>query len=362
MASRILEKIIFCAPPMTSEAKLVRFHIQADSDIPASQQLLQQLQFAIASRAYPPGHRMPSTRQLASLTGLHRNTISKVYRQLEESGLVESQAGSGIYVKVLGHEGAPVEGGTGEVAGSKLAQQSIDRLLSQGYALAEIREMFVGEIDWRLRCSAQVLVTVPSNDIGAGKLILQDLEPELEMPVQLVPLEELADVLAQTESATVVTSRYFTGDAEAAIADAGAGARVMPVDIYDYSQEIELISELPPGSRLGLVCLSSGFLEAASKIVYSLRGDDLNLIVAQSSDTYRLKAVVRSAQTIVSDRASYERVRATIRATADDLIRSPRVICTQNYISEASIVRLKRELGIAEEPVELSDKPSPDGV
>ena len=38
-------------------------------------------------------------------TGLHRNTISKVYRQLEDEGFVESLAGSGIYVRTQGHEG-----------------------------------------------------------------------------------------------------------------------------------------------------------------------------------------------------------------------------------------------------------------
>ena len=32
-------------------------------------------------------------------TGLHRNTISKVYRQLEIDGVVEAIAGSGIYVR-----------------------------------------------------------------------------------------------------------------------------------------------------------------------------------------------------------------------------------------------------------------------
>ena len=32
-------------------------------------------------------------------TGLHRNTISKVYRQLETDGVVEAIAGSGIYVR-----------------------------------------------------------------------------------------------------------------------------------------------------------------------------------------------------------------------------------------------------------------------
>ena len=77
----------------------MRFHIQQESDIPASTQLSNQICFAIAARHYPPGHRLPSTRQLAMQTGLHRNTISKVYRQLEMDGVVEAIAGSGIYVR-----------------------------------------------------------------------------------------------------------------------------------------------------------------------------------------------------------------------------------------------------------------------
>jgi len=77
----------------------VRFHIQQESDIAASTQLYNQICFAIAARHYPPGHRLPSTRQLAMQTGLHRNTISKVYRQLEMDGVVEAMAGSGIYVR-----------------------------------------------------------------------------------------------------------------------------------------------------------------------------------------------------------------------------------------------------------------------
>ena len=77
----------------------MRFHVQQESDIPASTQLYNQICFAIAARHFPPGHRLPSTRQLAMQTGLHRNTISKVYRQLEMDGVVEAIAGSGIYVR-----------------------------------------------------------------------------------------------------------------------------------------------------------------------------------------------------------------------------------------------------------------------
>lgn len=78
---------------------MVQFRIQPDSEIPASTQLVNQIRYAIASRQFPPGHRLPSTRALAMQTGLHRNTISKVYRLLEDDGFVESVAGSGIYVR-----------------------------------------------------------------------------------------------------------------------------------------------------------------------------------------------------------------------------------------------------------------------
>lgn len=84
---------------------MLQFRIQPDSEIPASNQPFNQIRFAIASRQYPPGYKLPSTRALAMQTGLHRNTISKVYRQLEDDGLVESLAGSGIYVRAQGHEG-----------------------------------------------------------------------------------------------------------------------------------------------------------------------------------------------------------------------------------------------------------------
>ncbi len=328
-------------------ANPVQFHIQTESDIPASRQLFDQIQFAIASRQYPPGHRLPSTRQLAQITGLHRNTVSKVYRQLEETGLVESQAGSGIYVRPQGHEG-----GTNLRSPSleqypeayKLVQKSLDDLLSQGCTLSQARELFLSEIDWRLRCSARVLVTVPARDLGAGELMVQELEGSLLIPVQLVPLEELANVLSLTHSGTVVTSRYFIKEAEAIAAP--RSVRVIPVDICDYTKELALMKNLPKNTTLGLVSLSAGILNIAETLAHSLRGDDLLVIAAQVNDTYKVNALIRSSQTILCDKASYQQVKQAILNLRDDLIRHPDLVCSENYIGEKSINLLKRELGL----------------
>lgn len=328
---------------------MVRFHIQPDSDIPASTQLYNQIRFAIASRQFPPGHRLPSTRQLAMETGLHRNTISKVYRQLEQDGIVDAHAGSGIYVRAQGDEGGNSKVRSPLVEkypqAHRLVQKSLDDLLGQGCSLTQARELFLAEIDWRLRCSARVLVTAPRQDIGAGELMTQELEQALRIPVQLVPLEELSVILDQTRSGTVVTSRYFIGDAEA-IASPKA-VRVIPVDIYDYASEIQKLLKLPRDSRLGLVSLSAGILRAAEVIVHSLRGDDLLIMTAQPQDIFKLNAMVRSAQTIFSfDQTSFNTVKASVNAARDDLIRPPQLVCCENYIGEKSIALLKRELGL----------------
>ncbi|MBD1860726.1 MULTISPECIES: GntR family transcriptional regulator [Trichocoleus] len=326
---------------------MIQFHIQPDSEIPASTQLFNQIRFAIASRQFPPGHRLPSTRQLAMQTGLHRNTISKVYRQLEEAGFVESIAGSGIYVRIQGDEGSSKQRSPlleQYPQAHKLIRQSLDELLKQGSSLNEARELFLAEVDWRLRCSARVLVTAPTQDIGAGELMVRQLEQELQMPVQLVPMEELERTLAQTRSGTVVTSRYFIGEAEAIAGP--KSVRVIPVDIYDYAQEIQVIQKLSKDSCLGLISLSSGIIRAAEVIIHSLRGDDVLVMTSQLEDTYKLNAIVRSAQIIISDQASFSIVKATVAAAREDIIRPPQVICCENYINTKSINLLKRELGL----------------
>lgn len=328
---------------------MIQFRIQPDSEIPASNQLFNQIRFAIASRQYPPGYKLPSTRALAMQTGLHRNTISKVYRQLEEDGFVESLAGSGIYVRTQGHEGgsklqSPIVKKQSEDA-YQLVQKALDEMLSQGYSLNQARELFLGEIDWRLRCSAQVLVAVPAHDIGAGELMVYELQISLKIPVQLVAMEELAAVLDKTNSATVVTSRYFISDVEEIAAP--KAVRVIPLDIYDYTKELDLLKTLPKQNCVGIVSLSSGIARAAEVILHGLRGDELLIMTSQPKDAYKIRAIVKRAEVIISDQASFPTVHAAVQASLEDIIRPPKLIKVENYIGATSINLLKRELGLS---------------
>lgn len=326
---------------------MLQFQIQSDSDIPASKQLLDQIRFAIASRQYPPGHRLPSTRQLAMITGLHRNTISKIYQQLEEDGLVSSQAGSGIYVKTPPQSREDLVGDY--PLARKLINRSLDELLQQNLSLRQIRELLLAEIDWRLLSSTKILIAIPRSDLGAGELILKELEQSLKMPVELVPMEELSLVLANSESVTVVTSRYFINVAEAIAST--YRVRVIPIDIYDYSQELAIVKQLPPESRLGLVSISQGILNIAEILIHSIRGDEVLVISAQINETEKLRGLIRTTQTIISDQASYPQVQLLLQQYRGEIIRTPALICSENYIGQKSIQLLKRELGLGDDQI-----------
>lgn len=346
---------------------MVQFKIQPDSEIPASTQLFNQVCFAIASRQFPPGYRLPSTRQMAMQTGLHRNTISKIYERLEEAGFVEAQVGSGIYVRVLGQEPLPVNDPEPAVSIEEMVEQSLDGFLQRGYSLLQVQELFQEAIGERIKASTQVIVTVPKHDWGAGEIMVQELQQSLAIPVELIFLEDLEAALQQRRAATVVTVRYFASEAEAVLTASQAdladpkAVRIIPVDIYNYSEELALIQSLPKSSRVGLVSLSSGTLGVAEVMINSLRGDDLHIMSAQCHDSYKLNAVIRHAQTIISDQASFATLKAAVFAAGPNLIRVPRLVRCQSYIDTQSIQLLQRELGINPKP-DAESPDSPDGT
>ena len=222
----------------------MRFHIQQESDIPASTQLYNQICFAIAARQYPPGHRLPSTRQLAMQTGLHRNTISKVYRQLENDGVVEAIAGSGIYVRDQQKQ-KDLRSGTTSIRKKEIkdvdleVRKSVDELLNSGCTLQQTRDLFTREIDWRLRCGARLLVSTPREDIGASLLIAEELSPHLDVPVEVVPMEELESVLESSSKGTVITSRYFLQPLEELAKK--HQVRAVAVDLSDFQKELTIL-------------------------------------------------------------------------------------------------------------------------
>ncbi len=326
----------------------MRFNIQQESDISASTQLYNQICFAIAARYYPPGHRLPSTRQLAMQTGLHRNTISKVYRQLELDGVVEAIAGSGIYVRDNLKKREFKKSFNSKNNLNKLpdqeAKKAVDNLIKLGCTLQETRKILTNEIDWRIKCGARILVSTPREDIGASMLIAEDLAPKVNVPVEVVPMEELEKVLCNSNSGTIVTSRYFLQPLEQLAKN--HNVRAIAVDLSDFQKELKIIKEFKEGSCVGIVSISPGLLRAAEIIIHSLRGSEVLIMTAIADNNSRLLALLKASTHIICDGPSLSVVENTLIKNRSQLMRVPKIVCSKNYLSIETINQLRTEIGV----------------
>jgi len=79
------------------------FRIDANSDVPVFQQIVDGVKSAIARGAYRPGEAIPSVRGMAAEVLVNPNTVAKAYRDLEREGVIESHRGTGLFVA----DGAP---------------------------------------------------------------------------------------------------------------------------------------------------------------------------------------------------------------------------------------------------------------
>ncbi|MCP9810239.1 GntR family transcriptional regulator, partial [Cyanobium sp. HWJ4-Hawea] len=226
----------------------------------------------------------------------------------------------------------------------KDVRQSVDGLLNAGCTLQQARDLFTREIDWRLRCGARILVSTPREDIGASMLIAEELTPHLEVPVEVVQMEELEAVLQASSNGTVVTSRYFLQPVEE-IAKRN-GVRAVPVDLNDFRHELDLLKELRAGSCVGLVSISPGILRAAEVILHSLRGSELLVMTASPDGGSRLLALLRASSHVLCDRPSLALVEQSLRQNRSQLMRMPVVHCAQSYLGEATIDALRKEIGL----------------
>jgi GntR family transcriptional regulator/MocR family aminotransferase len=75
------------------------------SATPLAQQIRRQL--AAAARAAAPGERLPSTRLLARMLRVSRNTVLAAYEELAADGLIEPRRGVGTVIAGQERTGAP---------------------------------------------------------------------------------------------------------------------------------------------------------------------------------------------------------------------------------------------------------------
>jgi GntR family transcriptional regulator len=113
----------------------LKVQLDLKSGVPFYRQIIDQIKSAIATGRVASGDRLPTVRQLAVDLSINPNTVSRAYTELELTGLVETQMGSGTFVGQRKVEPDEVERRRQLDA---LCQEFLARASSYGFTLDEV--------------------------------------------------------------------------------------------------------------------------------------------------------------------------------------------------------------------------------
>src|SRR5215468_11236436 len=78
-------------------------HLQPQSHVPLYIQLRDQLRALVHAGDLRPGDRIPASRELATMLGVHRTTVANAYAELESEGLIQGHVGRGTFIRGNGN-------------------------------------------------------------------------------------------------------------------------------------------------------------------------------------------------------------------------------------------------------------------
>jgi len=253
----------------------------------------------LASGLYPPGGRLPTSRELADELGVHRNAVAKAYHSLGDLGLVSATPGRGTFAI------ARVETDNRRLH----AQQVQDRLAD---AILRARRSTIGEDDLRRTIDEQIatiyhappprgaFVECNAEDL---RVVISEIDQQSE--IRLAPI--LLDALAADPAGVaarydvVFTSLFHLLEVRELLA--GATPHRTIVGIYTQPDERALaeIAQIAPDARVGIVVSNSDgarrfiaqiqtftrasarvLIQPADEAIVGLAGD-VDLIVASRS-------------------------------------------------------------------------------
>lgn len=226
-----------------------RFLINKQSAVPLHIQLKEQVRYAIMSGHYEAGSPLPSIRELTSQLGIHRNTVHRVYLELQASGLLVSKPGKGVFV-----------GDSLSDAISMKEVDAIENLIDQYFQKAN-----------RLGINPVTLATLiaqraPSYDsrqptVGFAECTAhqssefsRDLSEHFGVSVQQVLLDDLRGSKPRLgpHLRHLVTSLFHYDELRNLMA--GRDVRLHPVTYDLHPATRKVLREVAPGHKLGFVC------------------------------------------------------------------------------------------------------------
>ena len=113
----------------------MKLNVDTTSPLPIYAQMMEQIRKAITTGHLGPGEQLPTVRHLAVVLRINPNTVARVYKELERSGLIATRQGSGTFV-TAGQPRVSDEVRMAEL--KRLAQSAVGEATVLGFTSSEL--------------------------------------------------------------------------------------------------------------------------------------------------------------------------------------------------------------------------------
>ncbi len=271
----------------------MKWVLKRTKGVSLTEQLVEQVRYAIATGQLKPGEQLPPGRVLAHELGVHPNTVFAAYRQLEQEGLLVLRQGSGAYVASFSRDQL-------ERSAQTKVEKAISTLVELVRAGLATPEGIKRMLDERLQSVQQSQISPKVAFVECNfeqmETCCAQLEQVLGTKVEPILLGEAREDKSRLRPFPLVVTTYFHFREVASLT--GKGQKVVPVFSVPSRKALEAMANLPSKTHLGVICRDKVSLPTIVQQIHQLSGIEPKL-AAWLGDRKGVRKVLRECDAIV---------------------------------------------------------------
>jgi GntR family transcriptional regulator len=243
--------------------------INSKSRVPVHLQLEQQIKHLIMTGGFEVGDRLPSIRAMAGFLRINRNTVARVFSDLEREGFVESRRGSGMYVLE-----PPVD--AVEMKGDVL-DRVMDLAAAQGLPVEDLAYALLARAGAAPREKTKILFVECTRE--ELEQFSDELEAQLPVDVERVLLADLPARLSEDGEppwTLAVTTFFHVHEVQDLMEPLGVETVALLAEAN--LESLRRLTELPAGTTVGVVGWGRTCMENLSRSLEGAGLDHLDFV------------------------------------------------------------------------------------
>jgi len=307
----------------------VPLDVRRDGPAPIARQIADQLASLIRGGTLAAGERLPPVRVLAGFLRVNRNTVAKVYRDLERAGWIESSRGRGTFVTAAPPGDSRPRGDAGALAA--YADRLLAEALARGWGAGEVHALIDARAAERPQGTRSPRVGFVECNASDLAYFTRQLSARLRVPLTPVLL---ADVPGRASGLDIVATTLFHVEEVRARLPAREVIGLMAAPDF---RTLDDVAHLPPQERIALVCATQEGVESKERSIRAVGIARTRIRTATLSRPDRLRAALRDADVILASPKVLERLAGQIPARV-------RVIPFASVLGEGAVRLLEQRI------------------